>query len=127
MDSACCLSVSVGTVPVSVTTPLSRSSLTFTSLNPAWSKDFRMLSVTSGDLSLEQLESIPATSSGSTEKINFLAFMSLLVCARATRNLGARKIRRVLQDYAGRRVRLNQALALERSGPSGNKMLPVRN
>src|SRR5882762_1886556 len=35
MASACCLSVSVGTLPLRVTTPLSRSSLTLTSLNPA--------------------------------------------------------------------------------------------
>src|SRR5690349_6695396 len=55
IDSAFCLSASEGTCPLSVTTPLSRSSLTDTSLRPAWSRDLRTEAETSGDFGvLEQ-------------------------------------------------------------------------
>src|SRR5450755_345749 len=49
IDSACDLALSEATCPVNVTTPLSRSWLTLTSCRLDWSRDFRTLSVTSGD------------------------------------------------------------------------------
>src|SRR5579862_1228393 len=50
MDSACDLSASEFTVPVRVTTPLSRSCSTPTSRSPACRNDCLILSFTSGDL-----------------------------------------------------------------------------
>src|ERR1700691_3922279 len=79
MDSACALSLLVATVPDSVTTPLSRSRLTLTSLYPAWFKDLRILSLTSGDLFVSEQPIIaPAITSGSTAKQSLRTFISLL-------------------------------------------------
>src|ERR1700730_1524072 len=73
MDSACDLSASVGTCPPRVTTPLSRSWLTETSINPARSSEVRMLSETSGDFVdvPEHPEMRPTTTNVSTCRDTF--------------------------------------------------------
>src|SRR4029077_1755675 len=80
IDSACVLSLSVGTLPVKVTTFFSRSWLTATSLSPAVSSACRTFVVTSGALGgLEaHAEIIASTRLRNKTEVSLFVFITLL-------------------------------------------------